>query len=202
VARKKKHNRKRQKRGQKKNQDRRQRQRQRRSQAPTGSGIDDGFWNDTKPVSKHAPRSLLVPHPERCLPPVYVANGGQVIEDPRTVLGLPTGPLDEQTVRAAWRQALVAHPPEQDPDGARRIHEARDRLVDPKEWLARQLGVLHVPDPEAWDLSSTDPPEATTDRLDAKTRLLGEAVLYALLEAELDHNPQEPAIHGRQQGLF
>jgi hypothetical protein len=140
---------------------------------------------EVRGASVHDLAGLSVPHPERCLPPVHVDDRGKVVDDPRTVLGLPPGPLDEAQVRAAWRQALIAHPPEQDPEGARVAREARDRLVDPAQAIPRELGVLHVPDAKAWGLESTEIPVA--ERLDAESRLVGQAVLYAMFEDALWH---------------
>lgn len=121
--------------------------------------------------------------PRRCFPAIHVDLAGRVVDDPRATLDVPVG-ADEDTIRAAWRAKLLDRPPERDPEGARRLLDARERLLDPKRILERELGVLHVPMPEAFGLPPT---KSTTERLPAHDRLVGQLALYALLEAmELD----------------
>lgn len=128
------------------------------------------------------------PLPERLHPPVHVDGEGLVVPDPRAVLGLSASETDPAAIRAAWREALLAQPPEQFPEEARVAREARDRLIDDARFLERQLGVLSVPDADAWglpELAADHPPPAS---LTMEDRLLGQALLYALLESEMwDH---------------
>lgn len=134
---------------------------------------------------------LVPPSPERCLPPVHVDRSGQAVPDPRALLGLPAdGPLDPAGVQEAYREQLLEHPPEADPRGARQLREARDRLLDPDRFLERTLGILHVPDPDAWDLPRpgyADPssPSDPQGQLTPEARLLGQAALYTLVEEAL-----------------
>lgn len=138
------------------------------------------------PSAVHLPEARLTPpRPERLLPAVYVDAQGEVVPDPREVLSLPPGPVDAEAVRAAWLAATRARPPERDPEGARRVREARDRLIAPERWLERELGVLQVPNADAWGLAAA-PPQTAGGRLDAEGRLAGMAVLYALVEDALD----------------
>lgn len=122
---------------------------------------------------------LVPPRPERCRR-VRVGPEGRV-EDPWEVLGLDPGERDPERIRASWREAALAHAPERDPDGARRVREARDLLLDPKRFLERELGELHVPDPAAWEL----PVAAASSQLDPRARLAAQALLYILVEDEL-----------------
>ena len=53
----------------------------------------------------------------------------------------------------------------------------------PARFAERHLGILHVPDPDAWDLPR---PGRADDRvLTPEARLLGQAVLYTLVEEAL-----------------
>lgn len=117
--------------------------------------------------------------PQRCFPAIHVDRAGRVVGDPHVVLDVPVG-ADEETVRAAWRAKILDRPPERDPEGARRLLDARERLLDPNRILERELGVLHVPMPEAFGLPPT---KSTAERLPAHDRLVGQLALYALLEA-------------------
>jgi hypothetical protein len=116
--------------------------------------------------------------------PVHVDADGRALPDPHAELGLSPGERDPNTIRAAWRQTMLDRPPESDPEGARAAREARDRLLDPTRILERELGLLHVPDPDAWDLPDLRG-EAVRARLSPESRLLGQAVLYAMLEEHL-----------------
>ncbi len=116
-----------------------------------------------------------------CHPPIHVGADRTIVADPFTVLGLPPGATPE-AIQTAWRNAMLEYPPEQHPDKATTLRQARDRLLAPERFIERELGVLHVPRPEAFNLSvSTEAPE----KLDALGRLLGQAALYALVEEAL-----------------
>ena len=121
------------------------------------------------------------PSPSHCHPPIHVTADRTVTADPFTVLGLPPGASPE-AIQAAWRDAMLAYPPEQHPDKATALRQARDRLLDPERFIERELGVLHIPRPEAFGLSA---PTTAPEKLDALGRLLGQAALYALVEEAL-----------------
>lgn len=126
---------------------------------------------------------LTPPALDRCRPPVFIDHHGRAQDDPRAVLGLGDGPLNEDLVRARFREGLLTHLPESDPAGAERVRRARDRLLDPDQLLVRELGVLHVPDAAAWSLEL---PVQSADRgLRADARLLGQLALYTLVEEAL-----------------
>lgn len=123
--------------------------------------------------------SLDPPEPRRCLPAITIDATGKAVEDPYTVLGVPHD-ADAPTILAAWRAGVVERPPERDPEGARRLLEARERLLDPARVIERELGTLHVPDPAAFGLPTpAGPPEVLAPR----ERLVGQLALYVLLEA-------------------
>jgi hypothetical protein len=133
---------------------------------------------------------IAPPSLERCHDPLFIDARGHVVTDPFVQLGLdPAQGRDEETVRAAWAEQIKAHPPEQDPEGARRVRDARERLTNPASVFERTLGILHVPASRAWSLPDAAAVDAdlaasplTEAWLDAKTRLMGQAVLYALVE--------------------
>jgi hypothetical protein len=133
-----------------------------------------------------------VPRPDLCQPPVHVTQGFAVVDDPLDLLGLTSEQAaDPEQVSAAFRVALSDHPPEREPDLARRLREARDRLLDPGLEFERKFGCLHVPDPRSFGLPEVQEaagasPKVDRDRLPAPSRLLGQLVLYALLEEELE----------------
>lgn len=138
-------------------------------------------------MSTFDPRALpLIPeHADRCAPPVCVDDDGRAVADPYAVLLLPPGPLPHEQVLDAARQRLIDCPPERSPREAQRVLEARSRLLDPQQLEARHLGVLHVPDPEAWGCAR---PGGTSDDdapLTPLARLLGQALLYTLVEEAL-----------------
>lgn len=170
---------------------RRERSKKKRA-APTPGGPstydawEDELFGDPWEEDAHVPcfplTSLEVPAPERCLPAAYFDGSGKQLPPPREVLGLAEGPLDELTVREAWKRTLIENPPERDPEAARRAGEARDLLLDPEQGVARIMGTLRVPDPKAWDLDASTG-EGT--RLDPATRLAGEVAIYALVEDAL-----------------
>lgn len=126
---------------------------------------------------------------ERCHPPVHATSSLVRIRDPLEVLGLdPTRRASREEVLAAFRAAIEAHPPEREPEVARELIEARDRLARPEHVLERELGVLYPPDPAHYGLAaaaaaSEPKPEST---LPSHPRLLASLVLYTLLEAELE----------------
>ncbi len=173
----------------KKNAERRRKQRaSSRREKQRRKRAEDGGTGSTPPtppaVSGHRLLRIAGDAPERSLAPVHIDRTGAVVPDPRAELGLPLdGVLGEATVRAAYRARLIECPPEQDPERARRAREARDRLLDPEAALEDALGVLHVPDAAAWGLQASDSP--TDQRLPASARLLGQSVLYAMLEDAL-----------------
>lgn len=115
---------------------------------------------------------------------VHVDAEGRAVPDPHKVLGIDPEERDAATIRRAWRDTLLAHPPESDPHGAREAREARDRLLDPTRVLERELGTLQVPDPDAWGLPDLRP-ERTRPGVTPDARLLGQAVLYTVLEEAL-----------------
>ena len=123
----------------------------------------------------------LEPDPTNTHPPVFVWPDGRRGPGPHAVLGLPEDATQAQ-VDAAFRAAMLAHPPEQEPDLARRIREAREVLRAPEHVLRRYAGRLRIPDADAWGLA---PPEAEPERLSDQDRLLGLAALYALAEHEV-----------------
>jgi len=120
----------------------------------------------------------LWPEPEGLTDPIFLAADGRVVPDPHAVLGLEPGTLDVDAIQTAFREAIVAHPPEREPERAREIREARDRLVDPERFLERELLVVRPLEPRTAG-------GAEESRLDAEARLVGQAVLYALVEDAL-----------------
>lgn len=148
---------------------------QQRRQAVTGGA--------TKALTA-APKPFDPPRPATLGPPVYVTASGETIPDPHTTLGLTPGERDPEVIRRAWRQALIDHPPEQDPEGSRLVREARDRLLEPTRLIEREVGVLRAPDPAAWRLP-TEPPPPPKRQISLMDRMTGQAVLYALVEDEL-----------------
>lgn len=129
---------------------------------------------------------LEPPRRERCAAAIHVDARGHQVADPYAILGLDAE-ADAEAVRRAWVEKIQEHPPEKDPEGARALREARDRLVEPGRLLERLVGVLHVPDPQAWGLPTdaglveleTGP---GAGMLDAASRIHGQALVYALVE--------------------
>lgn len=126
--------------------------------------------------------SLDPPEPERCLSVITIDATGKPVPDPYAELGVPRD-ADEPTILAAWRARIVERPPERDPEGARRLLEARERLLNPTRVIERELGTLHVPDPAAFGLPGPTGPAGPADMLTTRERLVGQLALYALLEA-------------------
>ena len=132
-----------------------------------------------------------VVHVERCRPPVHVTASLVRVRDPLEVLGLdPTRRASREEVLASFRAAIDAHPPEREPEVARELIEARDRLARPERVLERELGVLYPPDPASYGLAALATARAGEPKVEATLpshpRLLASLVLYALLEAELE----------------
>ena len=126
------------------------------------------------------------PDLERCAPPIHVDTGLHRVPDPYELLGLdPLASPTTDDVRRAWQRAIERHAPERAPEKARALTAARDRLLAPERFLERRLGVLHPPDPAAHGLPVEPLAVQRSERLPARTRLLGQLVLYALLEDEL-----------------
>jgi hypothetical protein len=125
---------------------------------------------------------LHPPAPDRCRPPVRVDAEGRRVPDPCALLGLDPTERDPERIRAAWREAMIQVSAEQDPAGALALRAARDLLLDPAQLDARELGVLHAPDPARWGLPL---PAAHGRTLSQEARLLGQLALYAMLEEEL-----------------
>lgn len=138
---------------------------------------------------EHAPRPaepawpLRPPALERAGRPIYVAADGTVVPDSHALLDLSPDITDPERVREAFRVAILARPPERDPRGAEQLREARDRLTLPDRLLDRELGVLYVPEPDAWGLPAPLPEPA--DMLRPEARLLGQLALYTLVEEAL-----------------
>lgn len=127
--------------------------------------------------------TLDLPRTDRLLPPVYLTPHGEHVPSPYEVLGIPEDCHDAEEIRAAWLRGIQAHPPEKDPEGARRLREARDWLTDPNRWRERIIGSLRFPDADAWELGHG--PEPQGPAMPAMARMMGQAVLYALVEGEL-----------------
>lgn len=131
----------------------------------------------------------LAADPAICLAPIHINDSGVAIEDPREVLGVAAA-SDDDAIRDAWCRRIVERPPERDPEGARQLLEAREHLLDPGRVFARELGLLHVPDPAAFQLPRP------ADVLPAYARLVGQLALYALLEAD-DVEPEQASFTPR-----
>jgi len=127
---------------------------------------------------------LTTPHPERCRPPIYVDKEGHRVLNLREALELDAEHVSQVVIRQAYRDLLIQHPPELEPEIALTLREARDFLLSPEHFFERELGMLLVPDPKAWGLPASFQ-EAYPELLDAETRLQGQVMLYALLEDAL-----------------
>lgn len=170
---------------QKQQQQRRERQRhERKARKPTPHRPDPHG-----PVGLRLP-PIDPPEPARCLPAVHLDAAGKVVPDPYTELGVPRDANDE-AVLAAFQTHILERPPERDPEGARRLLDARERLLGEEHLLERSLGVLHVPDPAAFGLPT---PPSDESLLPVRERIVGQLALYALLEASLH---DDGALQGR-----
>ncbi len=131
--------------------------------------------------------------------PLFVDARGRKVPDPyqRLQVEYRPGGVDPEEVRQAYKRQLLAHPPERDPLAAVELREARDRLLDPERVLERELGILHVPDAEAWELPDWRGLPDDPNVLSSDDRLMGQLVLYALLEEVLLEEPPRT-----QRGLF
>jgi len=150
----------------------------------------------SRPAARPAAPGVVLapPDPSRCHPTIYVDAGRRVIPDPYEALGLaPSPPPSPEAIRAAWRDRILARPPEQHPEEAAALREARDRLADPARALERALGELHLPSAEAFGLSDA----GVEAPMDSFGRLLGQAVLYAMVEDEL-MGPELEALYRRR----
>lgn len=154
-----------------------------------------------------------VPGAERCQAPIYLTPRMQPTADPLATLGLdPARRPTRAEIEAAYRTALAAHPPEREPEAARDILDARERLTRPSRILERELGVLYVPDPRRYDLPCEAPPKPKPEPAKRKAspapaalaadepegalapsrpRLLASLALYALVEDELEYGGLE-----------
>lgn len=176
---------------QKRVQRRREQRRGRRGRARPANKHRRAFFD--LPAADWEPReeAMLLDPPglERCGPPICIDATGCRVPDPYAVLGLEASrgeSLSEEEIRAAYRQRLLDHPPEQNPEVARRLVAARDRMLDPERVIEREIGVLHPPDPEAWGLLAPAKSDVRASRrLDALGRLMGQLVLYTLVEDEV-----------------
>ncbi len=129
-----------------------------------------------------------------CLPPFHTDEKGRPQPDPWKVLGLEPAldTFDRRLVRETWRRMTIEHPPEADPQGALRLREARDRLIDPRQVVARELNVLHVPDPRALGLPSMDRHASSVDLMPSRDRLAALLFLYAMVEDSLLAEERRP----------
>ena len=151
--------------------------------------------------------SLVPAFPENCSPPIRLRPGGGSAQDPWATLGLEPG-ADEQQVRAAYRRALEATPPEEDRERAARLNDARSLLLDPERICERILGEVCVPDPDAWGVRRGGEVEPT-GAMPAPARMAAQLLLYAVVEEELleSHTPDRPrrrrgGSRPEQRGLF
>lgn len=166
------------------------RRRKRRQARPARSGASEPAEYEVPPPSAH---SLVPPDLARCFPPVHIGEGLRRVPDPYALLGLdPSEAPDPARIRAAWHRALERHPPEREPEIARSLTAARDRLLAPERVIERLFGVLHPPDPAAHGLPVETIPSAPPHQLPSRTRLLGQLALYALLEKEFRNDAPPP----------
>ena len=80
--------------------------------------------------------------------------------DPYAVLGVEPA-VDDAGIRAAYRAAVQAHPPERDPEGFRRVRAAYEALRDPRARIERLLAQPLLPDWEGQGLGVPPPPAPT-----------------------------------------
>ncbi len=131
--------------------------------------------------------SLALPRPDSSLEPIHLNRQAEVISDPRALLDLSSDA--PASVRAAYRSRLLECPPEADPERARLLREARDRLLSADRVIERLLGEVRVPDPAAWKLTRDESEPA--EGVESHARLVAQALLYALLEDEMI-SPSQP----------
>lgn len=134
---------------------------------------------------------LRVPHVELTQPVVYMNAQGIRVPDPHAALGLdPDAAPSAEEVRNAFRHCLSAISPEQDPQRARELIEARDFLLDPGQELDRMLGDLRVPDPKHFLPKYVPRAQSASSKpvvgMSSRTRLVALMALYAILEQEID----------------
>jgi curved DNA-binding protein CbpA len=107
-------------------------------------------------------------------------RSGAPIDDPFRTLGLAPGASPDD-LRDAYRRGVLAHPPERDPDGFRRVSEAYRRLSHDSKVEERHLGVLEIGSPSDYGLLQRECSDSSP-RPAAET-ILGELLLYAVAEA-------------------
>lgn len=181
------------------NRARRRREEKRAKRAQRNSRSDAGAGAGGPALAASAtPASMspygAVPGIEGCHPAVHVTASLVRVRDPLEVLGLdPTRRASREEVLAAFQKAIDAHPPEREPEVARELIEARDRLTRPERVLERELGVLYPPNPAHYGLAAVAAAAVGEQKVDpmlpSHPRLLASLVLYTLLEAELDAEP-------------
>jgi hypothetical protein len=177
-----------------KNEDRARRRRERRKDKRREARREQQRESSSSTLTPFREQDFPVDPPDlqRCFPAVHLDPSLRRIPDPLALLGLdPRAPHTADEIRSAWRAQIERHPPEREPERARELTAARDRLLAPERVLERRLGTLHAPDPRAYGLpvGPTEPTKSST-KATSRARLLGQLVLYALLEEELaDRNP-------------
>ena len=77
----------------------------------------------------------------------------------REELGLGATECDPAAIKRAYRTAIVAHPPDTDPDAFRRVRDAYELLKDPWSRAGELLDspLPHVPAPVASASTATKP---------------------------------------------
>jgi curved DNA-binding protein CbpA len=78
-----------------------------------------------------------------------------VFERARETLGLPVG-AEPAAIKRAYRLAVLAHPPDQDPDGFRKVRDAYEVLTDQGD-RARALLLRAAPAIDPPPLPHVDP---------------------------------------------
>ncbi len=189
MAKKKQAKRKQQQRRQKRAESTKKRRQGKRAPGGGPGSEVDALLDELGPFFDFDPSGLAGGSPPRLdapvtgtLPVLHLDPMGQVVPDPREVLGLPAGAVTEAQVRQAFRDRLLEHPPESDPAGAERLRDARDRLLSLDRVVERELLQVRLPDPAGLSVRT----EASAERVDAEARLVGQALLYALVEDALE----------------
>lgn len=136
-------------------------------------------------------------------PRYYFDATGQAIPDPWAVLGLSRG-ADSAAITAAYREKILAHPPETDRAGFEKISAAYRVLTAPEEVITRELRFFTPIDPAIFapptsspasptaPVAAVPPPKLPPSAPDAETFLAGELLLYACLHL-LSPLPPPPA---------